>query len=143
MAAAGVIGASPGLQGIDVQLSCTSSGHAWLARARALGAHLRGVLPDHALPVRAVTVDALPLAPFLLLILLTWIRIAAMIFMLYWGLEPPSFEELVVNTFLRPASLPFLVFGTAVGALFAFLSFAVSAVSIPMLAELMSRSPRQ
>ena len=36
----------------------------------------------------------------LLLILLTWIRIAAMIFMLYWGLEPPSFEELVVNTFL-------------------------------------------
>ena len=35
----------------------------------------------------------------LLLILLTWLRIATMIFMLYWGLEPPSFEELVVNTF--------------------------------------------
>ena len=40
----------------------------------------------------------------LLLVLLTWIRIAAMIFMLYWGLEPPSFEDLIVNTFLsRPA----------------------------------------
>ena len=71
----------------------------------------------------------------LLLILLTWLRIAAMIFMLYWGLEPPSFEELVVNTFLRPASLPFLIIGTAIGGLFAFLSFAVSAVSIPMLAD--------
>jgi uncharacterized membrane protein len=71
----------------------------------------------------------------LLLILLTWIRIAAMIFMLYWGLEPPSFEELVVNTFLRPASLPFLIVGTGVGGLFALLSFAVSAVSIPMLAD--------
>jgi uncharacterized membrane protein len=71
----------------------------------------------------------------LLLVLLTWLRIAAMIFMLYWGLTPPSFEELVVNTFLRPASLPFLIFGTAVGGLFAFLSFAISAVSIPMLAD--------
>ena len=71
----------------------------------------------------------------LLLILLTWLRIAAMIFMLYWGLEPPSFEELVVNTFLRPASLPFLIIGTAIGGLFALLSFAVSAVSIPMLAD--------
>ena len=71
----------------------------------------------------------------LLLILLTWLRIAAMIFMLYWGLEPPSFAELVVNTFLRVTSLPFLIFGTAVGGLFALLSFAVSAVSIPMLAD--------
>lgn len=71
----------------------------------------------------------------LLLILLTWIRIAAMIFMLYWGLEPPSFEQLVVNTFLRPASLPFLIVGTGAGGLFALLAFAVSAVSIPMLAD--------
>lgn len=71
----------------------------------------------------------------LLLILLTWIRIAAMIFMLYWGLEPPSFEDLVVNTFLRPASLPFLIVGTGAGGLFALLAFAVSAVSIPMLAD--------
>ena len=29
----------------------------------------------------------------LLLILLTWLRIAAMIFMLYWGLEPPSLRN--------------------------------------------------
>jgi uncharacterized membrane protein len=71
----------------------------------------------------------------LLLVLLTWLRIAAMIFMLYWGLTPPSFEELVVNTFLRPGSLPFLIVGTGVGGLFAFLAFAISAVSIPMLAD--------
>jgi uncharacterized membrane protein len=71
----------------------------------------------------------------LLLVLLTWIRIAAMIFMLYWGLEPPSFQDLVVNTFLRPSSLPFLIFGVGVGGLFAFLAFAISAVSIPMLAD--------
>jgi uncharacterized membrane protein len=71
----------------------------------------------------------------LLLVLLTWIRIAAMIFMLYWGLEPPSFQDLIVNTFLRASSLPFLIVGMGVGGLFAFLAFAISAVSIPMLAD--------
>jgi uncharacterized membrane protein len=71
----------------------------------------------------------------LLLVLLTWIRIAAMIFMLYWGLEPPSFQDLVVNTFLRPSSLPFLIVGVGVGGLFALLAFSISAVSIPMLAD--------
>ncbi len=71
----------------------------------------------------------------LLLVLLTWIRIAAMIFMLYWGLEPPSFEELIVNTFLRPSSLPFVIVGVGVGGLFAFLAYAISVTSIPMLAD--------
>jgi uncharacterized membrane protein len=71
----------------------------------------------------------------LLLVLLTWIRIAAMIFMLYWGLEPPSFRDLIVSTFLQVSSLPFLIVGVGVGGLFAFLAFAISAVSIPMLAD--------
>jgi uncharacterized membrane protein len=71
----------------------------------------------------------------LLLVLLTWVRLAAMFFMLYWGLTPPSFEDLVVNTFLRPESLPFLVFGTAVGAVFATIAYAISVVSIPMILD--------
>lgn len=71
----------------------------------------------------------------LLLLLLTWVRIAAMIFMLYWGLTPPSLEDLFVNTFLRLEALPFLIFGTAVGAVFAFIAFASTAVSIPMLLD--------
>jgi uncharacterized membrane protein len=71
----------------------------------------------------------------LLLVMLTWIRLAIMIFMLYWGLTPPSFEDLVVNTFLRVESLPFLVVGTAVGAVFAAFTFSISAVSIPMLLD--------
>jgi uncharacterized membrane protein len=71
----------------------------------------------------------------LLLVMLTWIRLAIMIFMLYWGLTPPSFEDLIVNTFLRPESLPFLLFGTAVGAVFAAFTFSISAVSLPMLLD--------
>jgi uncharacterized membrane protein len=58
-----------------------------------------------------------------------------MIFMLYWGMDPPPLNDLIVHTFLRPESLPFLAFGTAVGALFAGLTFAVTAVSIPMMLD--------
>ena len=71
----------------------------------------------------------------LLLIMLTWVRIGAMIFMLYWGMDPPPLQDLIVNTFLRPESLPFLVLGTAAGAVFAGLTFAVTAVSIPMMLD--------
>jgi hypothetical protein len=69
----------------------------------------------------------------LLLVLLTWIRIAAMLFMLYW--DQPSFHDLIINTFLKPSSLPFLIVGVGVGGLFAFFAFAISAISIPMLAD--------
>lgn len=71
----------------------------------------------------------------LLLLMFAWVRIAALIFMLYWGLEPPSFEDLVVNTFLRPSALPFLVFGTAVGGALALVAFSISVVSIPFLLD--------
>jgi uncharacterized membrane protein len=71
----------------------------------------------------------------LLLILLTWVRIGAMIFMLYWGLDPPPLRDLIEATFLRPESLPFLVLGTAVGAVFATFTFAATVVSIPMLLD--------
>lgn len=71
----------------------------------------------------------------LLLIMLTWVRIGAMLFMLYWGMNPPPLHDLIVNTFLRPEALPFLVGGTAVGAVFAAFTFAVTAVSIPMMLD--------
>jgi uncharacterized membrane protein len=71
----------------------------------------------------------------LLLLMFAWARLAAMIFMLYYGMNPPSLEHLVVNTFLAPDALPFLVFGTAVGAGLALLAFAISVVSIPMLLD--------
>ena len=72
----------------------------------------------------------------LLLILIFWARIAAMIFMLYYGIgNVPSVDKLLVETFFQPSSLPFLVFGTAVGAVLAAGTFAISAVSIPLLLD--------
>lgn len=72
----------------------------------------------------------------LLLILIFWARVAAMIFMLYYGIgNVPSIDKLLVETFLQPSSIPFLIFGTAVGAVLAAFTFSISAVSIPMLVD--------
>ncbi len=72
----------------------------------------------------------------LLLMLILWGRIAALIFILYFGVgNVPSIDNLLVETFLTPSSLPFLVFGTAVGGVLAAATFAISAISIPMLLD--------
>jgi len=72
----------------------------------------------------------------LLLILIFWARLAALIFMLYFGIgNVPSVDKLLVETFLQPSSVPFLIFGTAVGGVLAAGTFAISAVSIPMLID--------
>ncbi len=71
----------------------------------------------------------------LLLLMFAWIRLAAMIFMLFFGLEPPSLETLVQQTVLSPDALPFLVTGTVVGAVLALIAFAISVISIPLLLD--------
>jgi uncharacterized membrane protein len=71
----------------------------------------------------------------LLLMMFAWARIAALIFFLYFGLEPPSFEDLFASTFLHSDALPFLVFGTLVGGAMALLTFSISVVSIPLLLD--------
>lgn len=71
----------------------------------------------------------------LLLFLFLWVRIAALTFMLFFGLAPPSFGDLIAQTFLDPAALPFLIVGTAVGGVLASVAFAISAISIPFLLD--------
>ena len=71
----------------------------------------------------------------LLLLMIFWSRMAAILFFLYFGLEPPDFSNLFVATFLSASSWPFLVIGTTIGAGFAFFAFAISVVSIPLLLD--------
>ena len=71
----------------------------------------------------------------LLLLFLAWIRLAVMIFFLFFGLRPPSLADFVGQVFFSAGSLPFLIFGTAVGAVLAALAFGLSAVSIPLLLD--------
>lgn len=66
---------------------------------------------------------------------LGWVRIALLIFALFFGIGfNPTWDTLVLRL-TQPDALPFWIVGTAVGAVFAALVFALSAVSIPMLLD--------
>lgn len=67
---------------------------------------------------------------------LFWVRVAALIFMLMFGINfAPSLETLPMAMLRSPMLLPFLVVGTAAGAVLAAAAFAISAVSIPMIVD--------
>jgi uncharacterized membrane protein len=71
----------------------------------------------------------------LLLLFLAWIRLAVMIFYLFFGLTPPSPADFVGRVLFSADSLPFLIVGTATGAVLAALAFGISAISIPLLLD--------
>lgn len=72
----------------------------------------------------------------LLLLHLFWVRVAALIFMLMFGINfAPPLEDLPMAMLRSPMLLPFLIVGTAAGAALAAVAFAISAVSIPMLVD--------
>ncbi len=72
----------------------------------------------------------------LMLINLAWVRIATLLFALFHagGANPPL-EALIAWTLFSPAGLPFLVVGTITGGLLAVVTFAIGAISIPMLLD--------
>lgn len=70
----------------------------------------------------------------LMILLLTWIRAATILFALFFGLKPfPGFVETLSTLFLSTEGLALLVVGSLVGGLFAALTFAITIYSIPML----------
>jgi uncharacterized membrane protein len=72
----------------------------------------------------------------LLLINLLWVRVAGLLFALFFGLNfSPSLNELPLRLLQSEMLLPFLVIGTGFGAILAAGTFAVSAISIPMLVD--------
>lgn len=72
----------------------------------------------------------------LLLINLFWVRIAGLLFAVFFGLGfSPSIESLPAALLRSEQLLVFLVVGTGVGFVMAAIAFAVSAISIPMLVD--------
>lgn len=67
---------------------------------------------------------------------LFWVRVAALVFMLMFGINfAPSIETLPMAMLRSDMLLPFLLVGTGAGAVLAAVAFAISAVSIPMLVD--------
>ena len=71
----------------------------------------------------------------LLLFALLWIRIATLLFALFFGFSTPPLDGLFESLFLSMQGAAFLAVGTATGAVLAFAAYAISAVSIPLIVD--------
>jgi uncharacterized membrane protein len=77
-----------------------------------------------------------PMGLVLTLFLLAWVRVAQLVFALFFSQNPPRPDPLyVVDVFLSPTSIPFLVVGFAIGGVLAGFVFAISVVSIPAMVD--------
>jgi uncharacterized membrane protein len=67
---------------------------------------------------------------------MAWARLAQIVFALFFSGNPPRPEPLyVIDLFLSPASIPFLLVGGIAGGVLAALVFAISVVSIPAMMD--------
>ena len=72
----------------------------------------------------------------LLLLTLLWMRAAVILYALFFGLLPfPGLGNIAPMLLTTPTGWALLIVGTAVGALFAAFSFAISVLAIPMLLD--------
>ncbi|MBP2298669.1 DUF2189 domain-containing protein [Azospirillum picis] len=71
----------------------------------------------------------------MMLAMLAWIRVAFLIFALFFSGEPPALDQLVDRIFFSAETLPFLLTGTLFGGVIATAVFSVAVVSIPMLLD--------
>ena len=70
----------------------------------------------------------------LMLAYLAWLRIAMLLFALFFGTEPfPPLEQFLPTLLFTWKGLSLLVVGTIAGAIIAFAVFALTAISVPML----------
>ncbi|MFM2129020.1 MAG: hypothetical protein RL477_566 [Pseudomonadota bacterium] len=66
---------------------------------------------------------------------LAWIRIATLLFALFFGASTQPLDQMMKTLLLTFDGITFLVVGTAIGAALSLLAFSVSAISIPRLVE--------
>jgi uncharacterized membrane protein len=66
---------------------------------------------------------------------LAWIRLATLIFALFFSNQPASWDRFVTAIVFSTDGIPFLVVGTVLGGILAAVSFAISVTSFPMLLD--------
>lgn len=81
-------------------------------------------------------ISQLALMGLLLAILfIFWLKVAGLIFGLFFGLRPLNPETFFSVLFRDWSVVPFFIIGNAAGAILAFVAFSISAVSVPMLMD--------
>ncbi|WP_445158318.1 DUF2189 domain-containing protein [Halomonas sp. E14] len=71
----------------------------------------------------------------MMIFFLAWIRLATLLFALFYGFEAPSAAALYASLLTTPQGLGLIAVGTAVGAVLAFGAFSISVVAIPTLMD--------
>ena len=71
----------------------------------------------------------------LMLFMLVWVRVATLIYALFFVESAPVLDQFFLETLFSEKSLPFLIIGTLVGAVLALVVFSVSVISVPMLLD--------
>ncbi len=71
----------------------------------------------------------------MMIFFLAWIRLATLLFALFFGFEAPGAAELYASLLTTPDGLGLIAVGTAVGAVLAFGAFTISVVAIPTLMD--------
>ncbi len=103
------------------------------SRRRAAGESMTLALALRAWRRNGVQIGMMGMA--LLLLHFTWIRVSLLLYALFFNGLNPSLDTLPGVVLTSPVSLPFLIVGTLVGGVLAAITFAISAVSIPMLLD--------
>jgi uncharacterized membrane protein len=71
----------------------------------------------------------------MMLFQLAWIRLATLLFALFFGPESANWDRFIDAIFFSTDGLPFLVVGTALGGVLAVVAFAISVTAFPMLLD--------
>jgi len=92
-------------------------------------------LLDVALSWRRYPGQIFTMGLIMMLLHLTWERIALLIYALFYGTQPASWENFIQSIFFSTDGIPFLIVGTAAGGFLATIAFAISVVAFPMLQD--------
>ena len=71
----------------------------------------------------------------MMLFQLAWIRFATLLFALFFGPQPASWDRFIQALFFSTDGLPFLIVGTLTGGVLALLAFAIAVTAFPMLLD--------
>ncbi|EKV28423.1 hypothetical protein C882_0997 [Caenispirillum salinarum AK4] len=71
----------------------------------------------------------------LLILYLTWLMLALLIFAVFYNERPPALDSFLIEVLVAPQAPLFLIVGTAVGGVLAWVAFSISVVALPMMLD--------